>query len=394
MRTQLRLVRLAALILAAVGCKPTAPSSGAPVGAPAATQSPPTPQLVHDDGSAARRAEQSRLDALVTAARGRLPAAEARVAAAQQDLTFEEPTYAVAEYALRMARQNLSAVQAEAAAAAAQAESYRRAPAPASTASALIATPPVTPSPSLGTPTPPLSTTGTWLSMFGGGVMPDGTMGPNSAVTLTLVQVGVEVSGQYESTPGGGTTVAPGSVAGALTGNVLAGTWRDTAPAAGTFRFEIARGGDTFAGEWAIPGGGSGSWNGQREPTTGAGSPPVAGTTAPSPPPQAITPAGGERTQASAEGPVCIYPSHSVFHLRPTATTSTVGAAQITTRPRIEVLRSTTIRRGREAMYFVRFLDGSARSGWMFIPVFELSGCTSGSTPPIATDGSEPLSGG
>ena len=127
-RTLTMLLGVTALLLAAVlvGCEQTAPSSGAPVGAPAATQSPPTPHLVHDDGSAARRAEHSRLDALVTAAQGRLPAAEARVAAAQQDLTIEEPTYAVAEYALRMAQQNLSAVQAEAAAAAAQADLYRR----------------------------------------------------------------------------------------------------------------------------------------------------------------------------------------------------------------------------------------------------------------------------
>ena len=87
----------------------------------------------------------------------------------------------------------------------------------------------------------------------------------------------------------------------------------------------------------------------------------------------------------------CIYASHSVFHLRPTPVGSTGGAEEVATRPSIEVLRSTTIRRGREAMYYVHFLDGTSRSGWMFIPVFELAECARGSTPLIATDGSEPL---
>jgi hypothetical protein len=135
--------------------------------------------------------------------------------------------------------------------------------------------------PQVPAPPPMPSVSGTWLSMFGGGVMADGTPGPSSPVTLTLVQVGGSVSGQYVATPGGGTAAAPGTVSGTLTGDVLTGTWRDTAGAAGTFRFEIAQGGVTFTGVWTGNGGGGGSWNGQRD--TGSTNP--APSTPPSTPP-------------------------------------------------------------------------------------------------------------
>ncbi len=102
---------------------------------------------------------------------------------------------------------------------------------------------------------------------------------------------------------------------------------------------------------------------------------------------------GQAATTAAPPSGSCIYPSHSVFHLRSAPVGSTAGAEEITTRPRIEVLRSTTIRRGREAMYYVHFLDGTDRRGWMYIPVFELAECAPASMPVIATDGSEPLPG-
>lgn len=172
MRTGLISLGLAALMLAmvVVGCEKITALSGAPVTADVATQSPPTPQLVHDDGSAARRAEQARLDALVTAAQGRLPTAEARVAVAQQNLTSEEPNYAVASYALRIARQNLSAVQAEVAAVVVQADSYRMAttaptpqapppatPAPGATAASTVVPPPIALTASGGSADPPVT---------------------------------------------------------------------------------------------------------------------------------------------------------------------------------------------------------------------------------------------
>lgn len=124
-------------------------------------------------------------------------------------------------------------------------------------------------------PTQPLSVSGTWLSMFGGGVQENGTLGPDSPVTLRLVQIGSEVSGQYRSTPGGRTTVAPGTVTGTLSGNLLTGTWRDTTGVAGTFRFEMAQGGGAFSGVWAGYRGGRGSWNGQRAGAPAEDSPPT-----------------------------------------------------------------------------------------------------------------------
>ncbi len=72
----------------------------------------------------------------------------------------------------------------------------------------------------------------------------------------------------------------------------------------------------------------------------------------------------------------CIYASHSVFHLRDTPVESTEGAEEIVTNPRIAVLRGGGLRRGSEGMFNVRFLDGTDREGWMFIPLHELgAGC-------------------
>ena len=72
----------------------------------------------------------------------------------------------------------------------------------------------------------------------------------------------------------------------------------------------------------------------------------------------------------------CIYATHSVFHLRVTPVESREGAEEIATNPRIAVLRGGGLRRGSEGMFFVRFLDGTAREGWMFIPLYELPpGC-------------------
>jgi len=204
---------------------------------------------------AQRQAEQARLDSVVAAAQARVRDAIARESAARENLTSEEPTYAVARYNLDAAQQRRQAVEAEATTAATQAENYRR---------------------------------------FGSITVP-------SAVTTNA-------AGNDASAPP--STPAP-----------------TPSP--------------------AVPG-----------------------------PPQAAR---------------CIYPSHSVFHLRATPVNTAAGAEQVTTRPRMEVLRSTTIRRGREAMYYVHFLDDTDRRGWMFIPVFELAHCTPGSMPLIATDGLETL---
>ncbi len=120
---------------------------------------------------------------------------------------------------------------------------------------------------------------------------------------------------------------------------------------ASMIRFEFTPDGQRFTGTWTQSplGPNNGTWDAHRAPT--------------------VEP--------------CTYPSHSVFHLRSTPMGSTVGSELITTRPRMEVLRSTTIRRGREAMYYVHFLDGTDRWGWMFIPVFELEGCARRATPLI-----------
>ncbi|MEI8255596.1 MAG: protein kinase [Deltaproteobacteria bacterium] len=72
----------------------------------------------------------------------------------------------------------------------------------------------------------------------------------------------------------------------------------------------------------------------------------------------------------------CVYESHSVFHLRPLPRLGTEGAEEIRTTPRIDVLRAGALRRGGEGLFLVRFLDGTDREGWMFIPLFELgAGC-------------------
>lgn len=38
----------------------------------------------------------------------------------------------------------------------------------------------------------------------------------------------------------------------------------------------------------------------------------------------------------------------------------------------LQVLRGNGMRRGSEGMFYVRFLDGTDREGWMFIPLHEL----------------------
>lgn len=96
--------------------------------------------------------------------------------------------------------------------------------------------------------------------------------------------------------------------------------------------------------------------------------------------PMAVTPTptatAAEPAAASADGgaPVgaCIYASHSTFHLRSRPVFSSARATEVVTRPRIEVLRGGSMQRGPEGMFQVRFLDGTAREGWMFIPLFEL----------------------
>lgn len=98
----------------------------------------------------------------------------------------------------------------------------------------------------------------------------------------------------------------------------------------------------------------------------------------------------GDASSTRSAG-TCVYQSHSVFHLRARPVSRTAGSEEITTRPRMEVLRSTELRRANERMYFVHFLDGTDRRGWMYIPVFELVRCPRDSTPLIALDGSEPL---
>jgi hypothetical protein len=67
-----------------------------------------------------------------------------------------------------------------------------------------------------------------------------------------------------------------------------------------------------------------------------------------------------------------VYDSHSVFHLRATPVVSREGAEEIATNPQIAVLRGGGLRRGSEGLFYVRFLDGTDREGWMFIPLHEL----------------------
>ena len=76
---------------------------------------------------------------------------------------------------------------------------------------------------------------------------------------------------------------------------------------------------------------------------------------------------------------LCVYASHSVFHLRAAPVVSRDGADEITTRPRMLVVEAGELTRGSERIYEVHFLDGSGRAGWMFIPVMELgAGCPGG----------------
>jgi hypothetical protein len=98
---------------------------------------------------------------------------------------------------------------------------------------------------------------GEWTTMFGGG-----SGGGNSPVTLSVVQVGSEVSGTYRPTPGGPPSM-PGAISGTFAGGVLDGTWRDTSGASGTMRLTLSADGASFTGTWASSSL-SGAWNGVR----------------------------------------------------------------------------------------------------------------------------------
>ena len=73
---------------------------------------------------------------------------------------------------------------------------------------------------------------------------------------LTLTQSGDTITGSYY----GGTA----SLAGALEGNVLRGTWKES-DGTGTLRFIFSDDGKSFEGSWSIPGSSSaGGWSGER----------------------------------------------------------------------------------------------------------------------------------
>lgn len=110
-------------------------------------------------------------------------------------------------------------------------------------------------------PVPTVSASGTWSTMFGGG-----TGGGNSPVTLSVVQVGDQISGTYRPTPGGAPSV-PGSISGTINGSTINGTWRDTSGSSGTMQLTLSPDGGSFAGSWTSSNL-SGSWNGVRSSTT------------------------------------------------------------------------------------------------------------------------------
>ncbi len=85
--------------------------------------------------------------------------------------------------------------------------------------------------------------------------------------------------------------------------------------------------------------------------------------------------ATGSRDEGVGRGG-CVYQTHSAFHLRPTETVTRLGSQLITTNPPVRVVRPGATLRGSEGIFYVRFLDGSARGGWIFIPLEELGpGC-------------------
>jgi hypothetical protein len=95
-----------------------------------------------------------------------------------------------------------------------------------------------------------------------------------------------------------------------------------------------------------------------------------------SPPPRPSsddeTGAGGDDADQSR----CLYQTYTSFHLRPTETVTRVGSEEVATNPQVRVLRAGTTLRGRDGIFYVRFLDGSEREGWMFIPLRDLGpGC-------------------
>lgn len=82
--------------------------------------------------------------------------------------------------------------------------------------------------------------------------------------------------------------------------------------------------------------------------------------------------AGGDDADQSR----CLYQTYTSFHLRPTETVTRVGSEEVATNPQVRVLRAGTTLRGRDGIFYVRFLDGSEREGWMFIPLRDLGpGC-------------------
>ena len=95
---------------------------------------------------------------------------------------------------------------------------------------------------------PGLYVSGTWNSLFSGGVDREGKSA-GSAVILRLKQDKGAVKGVYTSAPGAA-KVAPGAVLGRLEGRTLKGSWRDKSGAKGPFELVFNKQASSFRGYW------------------------------------------------------------------------------------------------------------------------------------------------
>lgn len=112
-------------------------------------------------------------------------------------------------------------------------------------------------------PPSPDTVSGTYATMFDGGVSKSGATG-NAPVTLKLDAVDAMVSGVYAPTAGAAYRSAPGRVSGRLTANVLEGTWSDVLGASGGFILTFSDDRQSFEGSWTATTS-RGAWIGRRD---------------------------------------------------------------------------------------------------------------------------------
>ena len=109
----------------------------------------------------------------------------------------------------------------------------------------------------------PVTVSGTYATMFDGGVSKSGATG-NAPVTLKLDAVGALVSGVYGPNAGAAYRSAPGRVSGHLTADVLEGTWSDVLGASGGFTLTFSDDRQSFEGSWTATTS-RGAWVGRRD---------------------------------------------------------------------------------------------------------------------------------